>query len=66
MSDPSNYFRESSVPIDGGGDSHFHPYGRSEEAFVVTTRIPVGEGVTVDIHDNPFADYSDFKVVTNY
>jgi hypothetical protein len=44
---------ESSVPLSGGGDTHIHPYGKKKKDFVITTRIPVGEGNVVEIHDEP-------------
>lgn len=37
----NNMIRESSVPLDGGGDSHFHPWS-SGTGFDVTTRLPGG------------------------
>jgi hypothetical protein len=46
--DPMNP-RNSSVPLDGGGDTHIHPFGPNETDFTVTTRLPGG----VEIHDNP-------------
>lgn len=40
----SNYYKLG-VPLQGGGDTHFHPFG---DKFVVTTRLPGG----IDIHDD--------------
>ena len=37
----------SSIEIDGGGDTHIHPYGPKETDFTITTRFPNG----VEIHD---------------
>lgn len=50
------FIKESSIPLPDGGDTHIHPFGSNENDFVITTRIPVGDGLTSDIHDKP-----DFK-----
>jgi len=44
---------KTSIPLEGGGDTHIHPFGKKKDDFVVTTRIPVGDGSVVDIHDKP-------------
>ena len=51
-----SFIKESSIPLPDGGDTHIHPFGSNENDFVITTRIPVGDGLTRDIHDKP-----DFK-----
>lgn len=33
--------RRSSIPLDGGGDTHFHLHG-PDSRFTVTTRLPEG------------------------
>lgn len=50
------FIKESSIPLPDGGDTHIHPFGPNESDFVVTTRVPVGDGITVDIHDRPDFD----------
>lgn len=45
--------KESSIPLPGGGDTHIHPWGPGPNDFTITTRIPIGGGLTEDIHDNP-------------
>lgn len=47
------FIKESSVPLPGGGDTHIHPFGKTEKDVVITTRIPVGDGTVVDIHNKP-------------
>jgi hypothetical protein len=50
-------FFKSGVPLDGGGDTHPHPFGRNPEDFTITTSIPIGGGLgNLKIHDNPFSD----------
>jgi len=49
--DPINFPQKSSVPIPGGGDSHIHPYGPTENDFTVTTRLPGG-----------FVDHTDVNI----
>lgn len=39
--------RGSSVALDGGGDTHFHLYGKKADNFCVTTRLRGG----ADFHD---------------
>jgi len=51
------FIKESSIPLPGGGDTHIHPFGPNENDFVITTRIPVGDGITIDIHDRPEIEY---------
>ena len=51
------FIKESSIPLPDGGDTHIHPFGPNENDFVITTRIPVGDGITTDIHDGPDFDY---------
>ena len=51
-----SFIKESSIPLPDGGDTHIHPFGSDENDFVITTRIPVGDGLAHDIHDKP-----DFK-----
>jgi len=41
--------KKSSVPLPGGGDTHFHPFGPGENDYTVTTRLPNG----IVIHDKP-------------
>ncbi len=48
-----DFIGKSSVPLDGGGDTHIHPFGSGDKDFTITTRVPDGMGGTVDIHDNP-------------
>ena len=45
--------KKTSIPIPDGGDTHIHPHGKNEEDFTITTRIPVKNGITIDIHDKP-------------
>jgi hypothetical protein len=39
--DDINFFEATSVPLPGGGDTHFHPWDDGT-AFTVTTRLPDG------------------------
>lgn len=43
----------SSIPLEGGGDTHIHVYGPQASDFVVTTRLPSPiKGVEgLDFHD---------------
>ncbi len=45
-----SFIKKSSVPLEGGGDTHFHPFGPGESDFVVTTQIPIGNGFTFKDH----------------
>lgn len=40
--------RETSIPLPGGGDTHFHPWSDGH-GFTVTTRVP---GVEEGFHEN--------------
>ena len=51
------FIKESSIPLPDGGDTHIHPFGPNENDFVITTRIPVDDGITIDTHDGPDFDY---------
>ena len=51
------FIKESSIPLPDGGDTHIHPFGPNENDFVITTRIPFGDGITIDTHDGPDFDY---------
>ncbi len=51
------FIKESSIPLPDGGDTHIHPFGPKENDFVITTRIPIGDGFTHDIHEKPDFDY---------
>jgi hypothetical protein len=54
--------RESSIPLVGGGDTHFHGYGKSPNDFTVTTRIPIGNGHgSVAIHNPSSGDDFNWK-----
>lgn len=55
--------RTSSVPLPGGGDTHIHPFGPQESDVNITTRIPVEQGFSVEIHDQViFPDFqNEFK-----
>lgn len=44
-----NNIKNSSVPLEGGGDTHFDTFGPKETDFTVTTQLPGG----IKIHDNP-------------
>lgn len=65
MADPYDSYKDSSIPLPGGGDTHFHTYGPGENDFTTTTRIPVGNGFSVGIHDNPLTGDSDFSINDN-
>ena len=43
------FIKRTTVPLDGGGDTHVHPWGNGR-GFTVTTRLPGG-----------FADHVDFR-----
>jgi len=45
------------IPLPDGSDTHLHPFGPNENDFVITTRIPVGDSIPIDIHDRPDFDY---------
>jgi hypothetical protein len=46
------YMRQG-VPLDGGGDTHFHPFGNGRDAYKVTTAIPIGGGIgTLKIYED--------------
>lgn len=47
------------VGLHGGSESHFHPFGKGADDYVVTTSIPIGSGIgTLKIHSD-----GSFKVV---
>lgn len=48
-----DFIKKSSIPLPDGGDTHIHPFGPNENDFVITTRIPVGDGISIDIKDGP-------------
>ena len=56
MAKEINFFKETSVGIPGGGDSHIHPWD-NKQGFTVTTRLP-GDQFGIDgpgglaIHNN--------------
>ena len=64
MPDSRDSIKISSIPLPSGGDTHIHTYGTKATDFTVTTRIPVGGGTSVSIHDNPLTGISDFGVNT--
>ena len=47
---PGSNTRESSIPLKGGGDTHFDTFGPKATDFTVTTQLPGG----IKIHNNPF------------
>lgn len=57
--DPMNP-ANSSVPLPCGGDTHAHLYGQNENDYVITTQIPISDGLgSINIHDKK--DDSDFN-----
>lgn len=44
----------TSIPLDGGGDTHIHIYGNDANDFTITTRLPapVKGADSIDIHTN--------------
>jgi hypothetical protein len=49
----------SSIKLPDGGDTHIHVgFGKGTDDYVVTTRIPLGNGLgNVDIQDGPFKKF---------
>lgn len=46
--------KASSVPFDGGGDTHIHPHKNNPPNLTVTTRLP--GGITIHNHFNGNCD----------
>ena len=58
----NQFFSESSIPLAGGGDTHFHPFGPGPDDFTVTTRVPLGNRLgSIGIHNGPKDDDFNWK-----
>jgi len=47
------FIKESSIPLPDGGDTHIHPFGPNYDDHTITTRVPIGDGSSISIHDKP-------------